>query len=286
MMGYNQHQSFYLRDRWLSKGIRNTVKQPSFFFEKDAFEKIGIGKNMVQSLRHWVKATGVMKEERKEKVFELTEFGTWLKDNDITVQHFETAALLHYFIVKNIEPSTTWYWFFNIFDETATTKVEIFDELLQWVQTAENRVISENSIKRDVDCLVKMYTAGGSSEDPEEVTLSPLYKLGLLEERNGMIYKREAEVQKGSYDFLLFILLSYCQEQESYQIDIEDLINNEGLWGKIYNLPRKTIINILNELTLHPTCPVSFIRTNNLDMIRVQEIDPTHFLTEMMNLKG
>ena len=73
---------------------------------------------MVQSLRHWVKATGVMVEDRKSKTYELTDLGKWVKEQDIIVQHFETAALLHYFLVKNKEPSSSWYWFFNLFSDS------------------------------------------------------------------------------------------------------------------------------------------------------------------------
>ncbi|ARK22058.1 DUF4007 family protein [Sporosarcina ureae] len=285
-MGYNQHQSFYLRDRWLSKAIRNTVEQPSFLYEKDAFEKIGLGKNMVQSLRHWVKATGVMEEDRKSKTYELTELGKWVKEQDITVQHFETAALLHYFLVKDKEPSSTWYWFFNLFSETVTTKEEIFTELSQWVQSVETRVVSENSIKRDVDCLIRMYTAGGNNEDPEEVTLSPLFKLGLLVDRNGTIYKREPSIPRGQYGFLLYTLLVYCEENDRYEIDIEEIIEQEGMWGRVYNLSRVTIVNILNDLTLHTQYPIAFIRTNNLDMLRVPRVDSNKFLYEVLKLKG
>lgn len=285
-MGYNQHQSFYLRDRWLSKAIRNTIKQPSFLYEKDAFEKIGLGKNMVQSLRHWVKATGVMEEDRKNKSYSLTHFGEWLKEQDLIVQHFETASLLHYSLTKEKEPSSTWYWFFNIFSETVTTKEEIFRELSQWVQSIETRVVSESSLKRDVDCLIRMYTAGGNNEDPEEVTLSPLYKLGLLEERNGTLYKREPKIPRGHYSFLLYTLLVYCEYKNRYEIDIEEIIEEEGMWGKVFNLSRVTIVNILNELTLHPECPIAFIRTNNLDMLRIPRIDSNEFLFEVLKLKG
>lgn len=285
-MGYNQHQSFYLRDRWLSKAIRNTLKESSFLYEKDAFEKIGLGKNMVQSLRHWVKATGVMEEDRKSKSYNLTNFGEWLREQDLIVQHFETAALLHYSLVKEKEPSSTWYWFFNVFSESVTTKEEIFHELFQWVQSVETRLVSESSLKRDVDCLIRMYTAGGNNEDPEEVTLSPLYKLGLVEEHNGTIYKREPKIPRGNYSFLLYTLLVYCECKKRYEIDIEEIIEEEGMWGKVYNLSRVTIVNILNELTLHPKYSIAFIRTNNLDMLRVPQIDSDEFLFEVLKLKG
>ncbi|MHC8515877.1 DUF4007 family protein [Sporosarcina sp. ITBMC105] len=285
-MGYNQHQSFYLRDRWLSKAIRNTLKQPSFLYEKDAFEKIGLGKNMVQSLRYWVKATGIMEEDRKSKEYNLTALGLWLTEQDLTVQHFETAALLHYSLAKEKEPSSTWYWFFNVYQETVMTKEEIIHELSQWVQGVEARVISVNSIKRDADCLVRMYTAGGNNEDPEEVTLSPLYKLGLLEERNGTIFKKEPIIPRGKYNFLLYALLDYCRMNDRYEIDIEEVIEGEGMWGKVYNLSRVTIVNILNELTLHSQYPITFIRTNNLDMLRVPAVDPDEFLIEVMKLRG
>lgn len=279
-MGYNQHQSFFLRDRWLGKGLRSIADKPSFFFEQDAFEKIGLGKNMVQSLRHWIVAVGAAEAEGtgKNRTHEFTTLGKWILENDPAIKYFDTAAILHHSLIFENEPSTTWYWFFNIFSESISTREDIFIELNAWVQEKEKRVISENSIKRDIDCLIRMYTADGDPNDPEEVTSSPLKKLGLLREENGLIYKEESKIPKGSNQFFKYILLKYRKENDQGEISLEDILNKEGMIGKAFNLGRTTIVGMLMEIMKDPNFPIRFTQTNNLDMVLIPDINPDYFL--------
>src|SRR5690625_5190949 len=152
-MGYNQHQSFYLRDRWLGKGLRALQENERFFFLDDAFERLGLGKNMVQSLRHWLLATdcAIIDGVGKNRIMKLTSFGKWLLENDPALKYMDTIAILHYNIVSEVEPSSSWYWYFNLNNEIISDKEDLFIRLSQWVQERETRVVSENSIQRDVD---------------------------------------------------------------------------------------------------------------------------------------
>ncbi|MFX3673481.1 MAG: DUF4007 family protein [Paenisporosarcina sp.] len=284
-MGYSQHQSFYLRDRWLSKAIKNIESNNSFFFEKDAFEKVGLGKNMVQSLKHWIIATNLYEEvkEGSIKVHLKTELGKFVGENDIAIKYINTAGLLHYALATSKDISTTWYWFFNIYSETVFTRDELLIELRNWVQKNEKRVIAENSLKRDIDCLIKLYTTGGSNSDPEEVILSPLYKLHILEERNGTIYKREPNFKQINLLLVGYTLLKYKEKYQTFSISLDDMVHKEELLGKVFNLKRSTIVSLLSEWTEHPEYPATFTRTNNLDMLRLPEISSYEFISYEYN---
>jgi len=282
-MGYGQHQSFYLRDRWLNKAIRHLEIDERFFYDKEAFEKIGLGKNMVQSLRYWVVATGVVEEvfnEDRKKVHKITELGRLIFEYDRFVKLQDTAAILHYQMVKEKEPSTAWYWYFNYFDETIITKDNLLSELILWVEKNESKPVSERSLKRDIDCLVKLYTAGQNTSDPEEVIQSPLNKTKLVEEKKGIVYKRTTSVSDIGLSALMYVLLDYKNLHGVSNISVDDLVNQPALWGKVFNMKRSTIVNALNELTQNPIYNLTFIRTNNLDLIRIPEITPYEFLQQ------
>lgn len=285
-MGYSQHQSFYLRDRWLSKAIKNIDTNNSFFYEKDAFEKVGLGKNMVQSLKHWIIATNLFEVKDGNKAHQITSLGRFVKENDISIKYINTAGLLHYSLATNFNVSTAWYWFFNIYSETVFTRDELLIELRNWVQNNEKRVIAENSLKRDIDCLIKLYTTGGSNSDPEEVILSPLYKLHLLEERNGTIYKREPIFNKDNLLLVGYTLLKYKENYKTSSISLDDMVHKEELIGKVFNLKRSTIVSLISEWTEHPEYPATFTRTNNLDMVRLPEISPYEFINYEYNRKA
>ncbi|WP_416143623.1 DUF4007 family protein [Planococcus koreensis] len=279
-MGYSQHQSFYLRDRWLSKAIKNVQENNSFFYEKDAFEKMGLGKNMVQSLKYWIIATKIYEEvkDHNPKYHQITSLGNFIKEKDRAIKYFNTAGLLHHSLATNEDVSTTWYWFFNVYSETVFTREDVLGDLTNWVQKREKRVVSENSLKRDIDCLIKLYTSGGSAADPEEVILSPLYKLNLLEERNGVLYKKEAKFDNDNLMLLGFTLLKYVQKHNLDAISIDDLVHKEGLLGKLFNMNRSSIVSLISEWTEHPEYPAIFTRTNNLDTLRLPEVSPEEFI--------
>ncbi|QMT17214.1 DUF4007 family protein [Planococcus maritimus] len=288
LMGYSQHQSFYLRDRWLSKAMKNIEENSSFFYEKDAFEKIGLGKNMVQSLKHWIVATKLYEEvkENNKKHHEITPLGKFIKEKDRAIKYFNSAGLLHHSLATNKEVSTTWYWFFNIYTETVFSREEVFEELTKWVQKREKRVVSENSLKRDLDCLIKIYTTGGSTSDPEEVILSPLNKLNVLEERNGTIYKKEVKMDEDNLLLVGYTLLKFCETHGASAINLDDIVHKENLLGKLFNMRRSSIVNLISEWTEHPQYPVVFTRTNNLDTLRLPDVSPEDFINYEYNRKA
>ncbi|TYS01676.1 DUF4007 family protein [Rossellomorea vietnamensis] len=280
-MAYGQHQSFYLRDRWLNKAIKHLKEDNRFFYDKEAFEKIGLGKNMVQSLRFWVVATGVVEEkfnENRKKVHLLTPLGELIYKYDKFIQFRDTAAIIHYNLSKDIEPATTWFWFFNEFSETAIAKEDLNAALNDWVSIHEDKKISHRSLKRDIDCLVKLYTAGQSILDPEEVIQSPINKINILRESKGTIIKKVPSISDVGLTALFFTLLKYAEEQGIDNVSVDEIATRHGLWGNIFNMNRAVIVNALELLTAHPKYPIKFTRTNNLDTVRLPGISPLKYL--------
>lgn len=283
-MGYNQHQSFYLRYRWLGKGLRALQKDPRFFFRNDAFEKIGLGKNMVQSLRHWLIAVQAAKlvGKGKNRLMEFTHFGEWLLKNDPALKYFDTVAMLHYNIVTKEEPSSSWYWYFNVFTENITDKETLFNELKKWVNKKETRNVSENSIRRDVDTFLRMYSSEDEYEDPEEVLTSPFSKLQLIRVRNDILYKNPIQIPNNNILFIKYALCKFSEEEERYEISLEEILNERKLLGKVYNMNSVDIINALTMLENDLYYKIEFTKTNNLDIVKLPRIKVNEFLEKHM----
>ncbi|WP_240371150.1 DUF4007 family protein [Anoxybacteroides rupiense] len=280
-MAYGQHQSFYLRDRWLSKGIKHLMGDSRFFYNKESFEIIGLGKNMLQSLRFWLVATKIIEEKfnnEQKKLHCVTQLGDIIYKFDRFIRFYETASILHYELTKDKEPATAWYWFFNIVRQEFLSKEELLQLFIEWVSREENREISTKSLKRDIECLVKLYTAGQASFDPEEVIQSPIYKIGLIEEKNGIVHKRNGQIEKIGLTALMYSLLDYKDRKEVETISVEEIVNEEGLWGRVFNMNRTTIVNALEMLTNHRVYKISFTRTNNLDTVKLPSISAIDYL--------
>lgn len=280
-MAYGQHQSFYLRDRWLNKAIKHIKQDERFFYDEEAFEKMGLGKNMVKSLRFWVVATGIVEEkfnDDRKKIHLLTPLGEIIYKFDKFIQFNDTASIIHHHLVHKIEPATTWYWFFNILSEGVISKEDLLISLVDWVNTNESREISERSLKRDIDCLIKLYTAGQSVIDPEEVIQSPINKIDIIKENKGVIIKKSPAIDKIGESALYYTLIKYSELHGIDNVSVEEIALNKGLWGKVFNLSRPTIVSVLEKLSYHPKYPLKFTRTNNLDTVRIPSVSSLELL--------
>jgi hypothetical protein len=282
-MAYARHESFYLRDKWVSKGMKAIKEDPRFFYDNDGFEKVGLGKNMVKSLRFWLQATNLM-EENGNKEHVLTEIGKIIFTVDRLLQKSETVSILHYHLVRNNNDlATVFYWYFNIYKETITQRPELKKTFKTWVKNNELRPVSESSLNRDIDVLVQLYTKDANENDPEDFIFSPFTKLNLIkeepsEEKNENIRKVSPEIERVGIVPLYYVLLKYATENDVELISLDEIINEKFLWGKVFNLSRNKIIEALNKLTNHDTFPLEYVRTNNLDNIRVTNIDPIDYL--------
>ncbi|WP_129688297.1 DUF4007 family protein [Gottfriedia acidiceleris] len=280
-MAYAQHQSFYLRDKWTSKGLKFLKEDPRFFHEKFAFEQIGLGKNMVQSLKFWLLAMNLIEEDKKLKIHNLTKLGEIVLKHDRLLLVHDTASILHYQLVKNAENRATIFdWFFNIYNETIVKRDDLEVAFEEYVHSVEPKEISVKSLKKDIDCLIQLYTKDMNEFDPEDVIYSPFKKLNLLSEYKKVIRKSGPEVKNVGLTALYYVLLNYINLHEINTLSIDEIINKEYLWGKVFNLSRGEIIEALNQLTVHKKYPIQFVRTNNLDSVKLLEIDPIEFLKE------
>lgn len=288
-MKFGHHQSFYLRVNWLSKALKMTQNDERFFFDEFAFEKIGLGKNMVKSLRYWVVATDVMEEgknEQRQSTHRLTQFGQLLSNYDRFTRSQLTATVLHVNLASNKELAPTWYWYFNEFNQRAASIEDLLTALNDWASTHHSRRVSIHTLKRDIDCLKQMYTARTRNEDdPEDIVASPLSGLELLYESRDQLIKRTADLSLLDLDALYFTLLRYCELHRVNSVTLEEVLVKPLLWGKLFNLSSNQILEITQMLQASSIYPVNLVRTNQLNILNIDPQDPYAFLGEAYERK-
>lgn len=93
------HEKFPLREGWLTKGLNlvSKGKGENVFLEKNATDNLGIGNNMVKSLRYWMKAFNLINEKQGTN---LTELGELIFNNDLYFEDYVTLWVLHSQIAK------------------------------------------------------------------------------------------------------------------------------------------------------------------------------------------
>lgn len=279
-MKFANHQTFYIRDGWLFKGMRaiqasvDEGELPTIFLDDDAPEKLGIGRNMVDALRFWMQATGLTQEHNEVRfVQRLTPFGELVWRHDPYMENEATLWLLHYHLVSNVDLATSWYWFFNHYSPVSFTEQEAIDNLEKWVLSTEpERKIALSSLKKDINCLVRTYLADDKKRSPEDTKQSPLIDLGILargvENRNKIVWQR-ANVAQLKPLIVLYVLLERQEKsvRESNQVGLRDVLYEPMNVGRVFNLTTAGITEIINRLRRDYMYDIDFVRTAQLDQI-------------------
>ena len=95
------HESFSIREGWITKGIFEIKDNPKLFSEKNLTDILGIGTNMVKSLKYWLITAGIIKEVKKME-YELTELGELIEKYDPYMEDVFSLYFIHLSIVTKI----------------------------------------------------------------------------------------------------------------------------------------------------------------------------------------
>ncbi|RDI56278.1 DUF4007 family protein [Flavobacterium glaciei] len=271
---FSGHDTFHCRQQWLSKGVKIIDNEGYTVFNKPeiAISKLGVGKNMVQSIQHWLKAFGLVND--KHEVLELSkklflegyEYDPYLEDEG-------TLWLLQYKICK-----TNYASIYNlIFSEYFNDKVSLeFSEsqIIQFIEKKlrENNVreVSSNTLNSDYKVFVKSYaTPTKSLKTIEDDFNSPLLELNLISQLNTKnsngetVYRINKEVRNGIPTAILaYCLLDYLGERKDIS---HDEIRNS--FGSYFCLSNDGLDNLIDRLCLNYP---EFIYKNDAGIRQIQ----------------
>lgn len=109
---FARHETFHPRFGWLKKGFDRASVDSEIFLREDAPVRLGVGKNMVRSIRYWCSAFKLLKDDQP------TEFGRQLLGQDGWNPYLEDSAslwLLHWKLFEYPCQATAWNFACNDF---------------------------------------------------------------------------------------------------------------------------------------------------------------------------
>lgn len=182
---FSGHESFVCRYGWLRKLFDAISSDPTIFAdEESAIMTLGIGKNMVRSIRFWGEAFSLM-EGTPTQGYHPTGFGRCLlnehKGLDPYLEDRNSLWLLHWKIATKANLSAWNVAFQDIQDHQFTRKR--FLELVYLRGRRCNKELAESTIKQHTDIFLHTYASMNHHYDAQmldEVIGSPLQELGLL----------------------------------------------------------------------------------------------------------
>ncbi len=275
-MRFRAHETFFIRKGWLNKGMRNVNNDPAVFMGTNGnpMDILGIGANMVKSLRYWLQAVNLTSEPnsgKREQTF--TEFGRIVFDNDPYIEEMGTLWLLHYQLAKNKENATAWYYFFNEFKPIEFTKEDFVKQLSNYIRI-NGEEVSERSLEDDYNCIINTYVPRIKSSpekvQPESNIDCPFGELSLIDISNKKekIYKKSVP-KKDTIHPLILLAVILDQAKGATSIKISSIQNDFCNAGKIFNLDIIALTALLYKIELLGYIEV--VRTAGLDIIRIQK---------------
>lgn len=179
---FSGHETFACRFTWLPKAVRLIERDPAALVSDDAaMLELGLGKNMVRSLRFWLDAFGVASLVDGE--WRLAPFGTAVLSDeglDPFIERIDTQWLLHWHLATRVDaPLFSWRHVFHRRMRSDFTRAELLDEM-RAEGRREGYHHSDVTLLQHIDALLHSYLGGQASTAPEDALDGPLVDLGLL----------------------------------------------------------------------------------------------------------
>ncbi|TYZ24656.1 DUF4007 family protein [Selenomonas ruminis] len=275
-MKFRGHETFFIRKGWLTKGMKYVKKNAAVFVSKEEkpMDVLGIGSNMVKSLRYWMQIAGITEERKSGKRVQFfTEIGELIYKYDRYIEEQGTLALLQYKLANNKDEATAWYYFFNHFKVQEFTKDDFINNIKTWlVMEDESVTVAERSLQDDFNCIVNTYLPrykiSSKYISPENNIACPLGELGLIDyvNRENKIYRKNIVAADQIPPQIAWALILSKHEGQT-EISLDKLLNEDGSIGRAFNMDIVTLLMILRRIEKMGSLKI--VRTAGLDVVRV-----------------
>lgn len=273
-MKFRAHETFFIRKGWLSKGMKHVLRKPNVFVDKEEnpMDVLGIGSNMVKSLRYWLQAVGLTQEPRTGRRDQtLTPLGNVIYAHDRFIEEMGTLHLLHYKLATNKEDATAWYFFFNKFIATEFTREDFINSLQSYIlMSGESISVASRSLSEDFACIINTYVprykTNPSKVSPENNIDCPLGEIGLIDILAKKTFKKSIP-SANTFDPWIVLAIISDRANGRNQIGLNELLTAEGNIGRIFNLDSITMIEVLRRV--EKLGALKIIRTAGLDVVHL-----------------
>ena len=246
---FSGHESFQCRQLWLKKGYE-FIKSGKSFNDEDAVVVLGVGKNMVSSIRFWMKAFGLLTAEDK-----IASFADKLLSDEGWDPYLEDEAslwLLHYQLVKNGFAST----YSLVFNELRKEKIEFTREnYVSFVQrkSASTGAFQANlkTLHDDFNVLTKLYLRSDAHiKDKEDSFSGILTELDIIKSftrgKDDWFIIENSDKPQIPDEIILYAILE--QENFDLSISLNTLEQEFDNVGSVFALSKTGLLNKIESI--------------------------------------
>lgn len=260
-MTFSGHETFILRSNWLKKAYDLLLTDPELFYREDAFVRLGVGKNMAHSIRHWGRVCYVFERKDQHNAHQVTWLGESLLNDETGWDPFLVSStsrwLLHYKIVSRPDAAFTWYYCFNLLRRGEFTTAQLAQQICDLVISLGGKAPSQATISRDIDCMLRCYLQPDIEQlaaTIEDALHCPLHELGLVQLLPGQhIYHLVNGPRPDLPDHLVaFASLQQARALGRATVAFNELAYGERSPGRVFRLDEDALLTRLlhfEELT-------------------------------------
>lgn len=279
---FSGHESFPCKSLWLKKGYDFVIGQYDFN-SSDAVVQLGVGKNMVASIRYWMKCFGLTKDNQ------LMDIASYIfdteKGKDPFVEDLGTLWLLHFLLIYTNE-ATLYNLFFTRFQRERKhfTKEQLLDFVQrQMRENGKVKICNENTVVKDINVLLQNYVLPKSDYSFEDFS-SLLIDLNLVhvsdlkdKDKKGKainIYYFNIEAKREVVrEIFLYAIVKMKGEENTVSYDtLQDV-------GAIFCMNDMEIITILKQLAKDYSGYISYSDVAGIRQLQfIQEITAEQIL--------
>ena len=253
---FSGHETFICKQFWLKKGY-DFVSDKKQFSDDIAVVDLGVGKNMVMSIRFWMKSFGLIDED--DKLTELAEYIFGDNGVDPYLEDIGTIWLLHYHLIKTNKASI-YNLFFNNFrkERFEFTKEQLLHFIKRKVyEENQSNVYNEKTINNDINVLIRNYLKPDlkeSKSDIEDDYARLLIDLDLIRKSREKTGGKSIEWHKVEssnrtnlpIQFILFSILDNSKGREN--ISFRELLSSTDSPGLIFALNKEGLYNKIQQI--------------------------------------
>ena len=256
-ISFTGHDTFPLRHGWLEKAYyaieKNNINP---FSTDDSIIDLGVGKNMVNAIRHWALATNFI--VRTDDGYAHSNYAKRLLGEDVDPFLENTGSLwkIHYELCKK-HSCTTAYWIFSFLNTPTFSKDYLELKLKEFAEEHGKPVNQMKSLKADINVVLAMYCNPQNSRGfKEEDISSPLAELNLIRKAEDNRYTINTG-PKTNLPQKLFIstVVDFWQGQDeragfnSNSIRVDSLLYGPSTPGRIFALSENELTDRLHDLS-------------------------------------
>lgn len=294
-VAFGRHESFPLRFGWIAKGLEALRADPTVFTREDATVVLGVGKNMVSSIRHWLQAATLVRLLPDGKGYEETELArtAFGGDGDPYLEDDGTIWLLHWLLATNPAAATAVYWFFNRFHRPAFANDEAAAGLRAFADGEAAARTSAATLNRDAATVLRMYTrtAAGTRLALEDALDSPLSLLDLVDRVDAQ-HRRSAPAARPSLPpgIFAFAVAEVFEHLDVPQVAVQDLMYTARAHcapGAVFRMTEEGLVHKIEELRTWAPGDFRLDRTAGVyQLYRLRAAEPLRILGDVFGGPG